>query len=513
MIQRDGSNASLWQNVESYEPQETTPKSKYDVVIVGGGITGISTALLLQKKGKKCIIIESHTLGFGTTSGTTAHLNTLLDTPYSQIIKNFNIDTARIVKNAAQDAINFIRTNIENYNIDCEFEDAAAFLFARDGKQHQELNDIFEAGKQVDLSCKLTDELPLDIPCLKVLKVEGQAKFHPVKYIFGLAKEFESAGGTILQNTKVLEVTNDQNNILKVTTDGQHFRCDDVIYATHIPPGVNLLHLRCIPWRSYAIAVQLRDMTYPPDLYYDMFDPYHYYRTQYINKEPYFIIGGEDHKTAQEKNTGKNFLELLSHAKSYFNVFNVSHQWSSQYYDSADGLPYIGNLPGAGDHVYVATGFGGNGLIYSSISAMILSKTIAGEISPYENVFHASRLKPIAGFQEFVSHNASVAGEFINKLVPLDKLGQLAELVPGEGRVVEYEGNKIALSKDAHGSVHAVSPVCTHLKCTVSWNITEQSWDCPCHGARYSADGKILNGPATRDLMMISLTEKSATKG
>jgi Rieske Fe-S protein len=152
-------------------------------------------------------------------------------------------------------------------------------------------------------------------------------------------------------------------------------------------------------------------------------------------------------------------------------------------------------------------------MIYSSIAATILSKTIAGELSPYENVFHASRLKPIAGFQEFVSHNASVAGEFINKLVPLDKLGQLAELVPGEGRVVEYEGNKIALSKDAHGSVHAVSPVCTHLKCTVSWNITEQSWDCPCHGARYSADGKILNGPATRDLMMISLTEKSATKG
>jgi Rieske Fe-S protein len=250
---------------------------------------------------------------------------------------------------------------------------------------------------------------------------------------------------------------------------------------------------------------------YPTDLCYDMYDPYHYYRTQVVNGQPYLIAGGYDHKTAHEPNTGKCFQQLEAHIRSIFPVKKIAYQWSSQYFEPADGLPYIGHLPGHTGNIFVATGFGGNGMVYSSVAAILLAKMIAGERTPYEKLFDPNRIKPVAGFTNFIKHNADVVKQFAGKWLPHEKLESLSGLAAGEGKVVSYENNKIALYKSPEGELHAVSPICTHLQCEVKWNGAEQSWDCPCHGARYDVDGNPITGPTDRAMEKIdvrSLVEK-----
>src|SRR5688572_15784841 len=511
MIKRDGECISLWQyEVSSYQPiNKEDQHAVYDVIIAGGGITGISTALLLQTAGKKCILLEANNLCVGTTGGTTAHLNKLLDTPYSTISKNFSKEKAKLVAQSVKETIELIRKNIDTYQISCGFEEADAFLFAQDDKQEKELDKIKEATAEAGVIAHYADQIPVPIAFKKAIQVKGQAKFIPTLYVYGLATAFEKAGGVIVQQCRLTGA--EENDTIQVETSIGSFKGNALIYATHIPPTVNLLHLRCVPYRSYAMAVTLKDNAYPKELIYDMYDPYHYYRTQEVAGQQYFIGGGCDHKTAHEENTEHCFLQLEAHLRGNFEIKEVKYKWSSQYFEPADGLPYIGQLPGHTGKIYTATGYGGNGMVYSSVAAMLLKRILLNEESPYREVYNPNRIKPVAGFVNFIKHNADVVKQFAGKWFPHEDLENLAGLAPGEGKVVNYDKHKIALYKDDEGLLHAIHPICTHLKCEVKWNAAERSWDCPCHGARYSFDGKVLTGPADTDLEILeirSLIEK-----
>jgi glycine/D-amino acid oxidase-like deaminating enzyme/nitrite reductase/ring-hydroxylating ferredoxin subunit len=506
MIARDGACTSLWQqSMEPYIPvNKADKKSIYDVIIVGAGITGISTGYLLQKAGKRCLVVEAKNIGFGTSGGTTAHLNTLLDTPYTTLIKNFGEENARLVANAAKDAIGLIRENSTELEIDCAFKELPAYVFAQTEEQVKDLDTLFEACRKVGLEINYSEKIPVPMSFQKAIRVEKQAQFHPLEYIYGLARSFEAAGGVIVENTRVTGL--DENDTITVSTNQSDYTGHSVVFATHIPIGINLLHLRCAPFRTYVMAVRLkRDTDYPHALVYDSEDPYHYYRTQEIEGVPYLIAGGFDHRTAMEENTEKKFLQLEAHLRTFYDIEEVMYAWSSQYFEPTDGLPYIGHLPGHSANVLVATGFGGNGMIYSSVSAMLLTKILTGKDSPYIKLFDPNRVKPIAGFVNFIKHNATVAGEIISKVWPADKLPELADLAPGESRVVKYEKDTMALHKDEHGNLHALHSECTHMKCTLAWNSAENSWDCPCHGARFNIDGEVLTGPASSDLAVITL--------
>jgi glycine/D-amino acid oxidase-like deaminating enzyme/nitrite reductase/ring-hydroxylating ferredoxin subunit len=505
MIARDGANISLWQNTsEPYIPVRLLDTGKnYDVVIAGGGITGITTALQLQQSGLRCVILEAHTLCFGTTGGTTAHLNTLLDTPYTTIASNFGKEGATLVASAAREAVNTVKANIEKHQIDCNFEEATAYLFSQNEKQTKELESIREATFEAGVQASYTDGTPVPVQFEKALEIKNQAKFHPTRYVLALAKAFEEAGGTIVQNCRVMATDNTDPLVIK--TEAGDLQASWLIYATHIPPGVNLLHLRCAPYRSYAMAVRLADESYPAGLSYDMYDPYHYYRTQLIDGEQYLIIGGEDHKTAHAENTNAPFTRLESHIRNHFNVKEIAHRWSSQYFEPADGLPYIGHMPGQPGKILVATGFGGNGMTYSHVAARLLSSIVLDKESPYIKLFDPNRIKPIAGFTNFVKENVDVAKQLITGFFSKEKINALADIAPGEGKIVQLDAHTLALYKDEAGQVHALNPRCTHLKCSVSWSLAEKCWECPCHGARYDANGKVLTGPADMDLEKINL--------
>ncbi len=504
-MKRDGLQKSLWQEIETYVSKTTTlPAQPFDVIVVGGGITGITTALLLQKAGKSCLVAEAHNLCFGTTSGTTAHLNTVLENSYKQVKDDFGESGAQLVAKATRQALDLVKQHVQEYNIDCGYEEKDGFLFSQTDEQTDNLNDILQCSKNAGVDADFVSDIPVPTEFKKAVVYRRQAQIHPTRYVYALAKAFEEAGGVILQNCFVTKV--DGGKMLDVETSLGNLQAAQLIYATHLPPGINIMHFRNAPYRSYALAATLNDDAYPNGLAYDMYDPYHYYRTQEVDGKKYLIVGAEDHKTGHVENTNECFRNLEAHVRTLYNVAEITHQWSAQYFVPSDGLAYIGHLPGSPENVYVATGFGGNGITYSHIAAITLTDIITKGHALYADLFSPSRVKPVAGFANFVKENADVVKEFISKRISQTKITELSSLARGEGKLVKYEGESIALYKDQAGGVHAVSPVCPHAKCIVGWNSAEKSWDCPCHGSRFSVDGDILTGPSKHKLEKIDLT-------
>jgi glycine/D-amino acid oxidase-like deaminating enzyme/nitrite reductase/ring-hydroxylating ferredoxin subunit len=477
----------------------------FDVAIVGAGITGMSLALLLQQQGKKCVVLEAQQRGFGTTGGTTAHLNTLMDHPYSKIIKDFGADAARMVHSVAEEAIGLIEYQIMQYRIDCGFRRTDAFLLAENEAEEKELETIRTSCAEAGLDAFYTKETGAPFLYSRALKVPRQACFHPLQYLAGISDAYTSLGGIIYEQARVWEAEH-QEDIYRVQTSRGTLSAQHVVYATHIPTGINLLHLRCMPWRSYVLAAALEG-DYPEGLYYDMKDPY--YRSQQVNGKSYLVAGGKDHRTGSGDNTAWHFTTLEAELRRHFRVARITERWSSQYYESADGIPYIGHLPGAPERSWVATGFGGNGMTYSQVAARLLADEICGKQHPAHDLFSPGRVKVVAGFKNFVQHNAHVAAEVISRFFRSHEETELASLAPGEARVLSVEGHTVAVHKDDAGKVHAVHAHCSHMGCDLKWNQAELSWDCPCHGARFNADGQVLNAPASAALQEIPLFSNS----
>ncbi len=501
-MKRDGFNKSIWQNEhESYQPVNSggwNHDKVYDVLIAGGGVTGLTTGILLQKAGFDCLLAEAQTIGFGTSLGTTSHLNTLMDTSYPVIEKKFGVDAARLVAQGAARAIALAEKLSNEMEADCGYSRRRAWLVAETEEEEAELKEIFKASLRAGLEAKEVSGCPISLPFRAGCCFEDQAQVNAGAYLCGLAGMFEEYGGVILENCLVDQVDKESDYQVANTANGL-LKARRLIYATHIPPGVNQYSVLCAPYRSYAMAFTLQDCDYPPGLVYDMKDPYNYFRTQHIGGLDYVIAGGMDHKTGHQQNTAHIFTELEAMARKYFNVSEVAYRWSSQYYEPADGLPYIGRYPGKNE-TYLATGFSGNGFTYGTLSAIVITGLITEGRSDFEEIFSPSRIKPIASAKNLIRENADVVKEWFSGLARNEKIALWADLAPGEARVVEWEGESLAVYKAGTGKIYAVEPVCPHLGCKVGWNPTEKSWDCPCHGSRFSYDGTLLTGPAVSGL-------------
>lgn len=505
-MNRDGANKSIWQTVkETNSTNALTSQKVFDVVVIGAGITGLSTAINLQEMGKDCIVIEAANIAFGTTGGTTAHLNTFFDSPYNQVIDNFGKDNAILFAEGGKEAIAEIKSNVTKYNIDCAFEERTGYIFSVEQEQNKTLTNLVESAQEVGLPIDFINDNPFPIPYLKIAAIENQAEINPTEYVYGLAKAFQNAGGLIVESCRATAI--DEAEILTIHTNAGDIMARNAVYATHVPPGVNILHFRNAPYRSYALAFTLKTGVYPKALGYDMCEPYHYYRSQVLNGKEYIIAGGEDHKTGHEENTEHCFRKLESYLRRHFDIDEVAFKWSSQFYESADGLPYIGHLPGNRENIFCATGFNGNGITLGSLSGIILTDLIVTGDSKYKDLFRPGRVKPVAGFMNFVKESADVVKHFIGDKLGTEKIKSLAELAPGEARVIKFEGHTLALYRDENQTLHAVNSACTHIKCTVGWNNTEKTWDCPCHGSRFSYDGTVLTSPARADLEKLNLAD------
>ncbi|UOE48800.1 FAD-dependent oxidoreductase [Mucilaginibacter sp. SMC90] len=506
---RDGKHESPWQAglTDIKTAGKTIGEQTFDALIVGAGITGLTTGLLLQQAGKKVIIADAHTPGFGTTGGTSAHINTFADTTYPEAESAFGEDGAQLFKEAIAEGCQLINDQAASLQIGCELESKPGYLYAEKDDEVKQLDEIYEGAVKVGVAVSYVDEVPTPVPFKKALLWEKQAQFHPLKYLQGLQKAFLTAGGVILKNILTTAVAT-KDDIHTASHATGSLKAKTVVYATHMPPNINVFNFECAPYRSYVMAVKLKSGKYPDALIYDSQEPYHYVRSHTIDGERLLIAGGLDHKTGHE-HPEKAFAELEKYIRRYYNVSSVKYRWSSQYYVPVDGLPYIGQIPLAADGIYCATGYNGNGMMLGSVAGKILSDLILKKENRYEKLFSPARVKPVDSFSEFVKENADVAYHFVADRFGIHESDSLKRLQPGTGKVLEVAGQKIAAYRDEQGTIHALSPVCTHMACIVNWNGEEKSWDCPCHGARFDVDGKVLTGPATRPLAPISQEGKS----
>ncbi len=507
IVDRDGNLRSPWQNESRQLNTSGNINTVYDVLVVGAGITGVTAALLLQQQGKICLLVDAHHIGFGTTGGTSAHINTFADTTYKEAASAFGKEGAQLFANAVNEGFAIIKDNVDKYRIDCDYEAKTGYLYAENDEQVKQLDDVYQGTVAVGVSVAYTDHVPTPLSYKKALVFDGQAQFHPIKYINALIAEFVKAGGSVMENT-LIDSVEKEDNLLIAKAGEQAYKANKVIYATHMPPGLTSFNFRCAPYRSYIIAVKLKRDKYPDELIYDMEEPYHYLRTHVIDGEPLLLVGGNDHKTGHDDPKAA-FEDLEKYIRKNYAVSSVKYKWSSQYYIPADGFPYVGQVPSLPDGVYCATGFNGNGMMLGSVSAKILSDLIVGSESKYEKVFSTSRIKPVAGFTDFIQENADVAYHFVADRFGVKETDSLNRLQPGNGEVVEVNGKKVAAYKDMDGNLHVLNPVCTHAKCIVNFNSEEISWDCPCHGARFDVDGRVITGPARLDLEKVDYEFKS----
>lgn len=501
-MQRDGINKSIWQEIAAPELPPPVDQARVDVIVVGAGITGLTAGLTLTDAGKSCIIMEANTIGFGTTGGTSAHINTVLDTPYTAIIEQHGLENARTVLASTRKAISIIKENKERYKIDCDFTSCSGFMYAENEDEKKELTEIKDALEQVGISCSEVDEIPVPVPFIFAIEFEEQARFHPTKYLAGLVSAYTSLGGQIRERTIVQHVK-EENDVLSVqTADGHVFYADFVLYATHTPPGIQLMNFRVAPYRSYIQVWELvRQIDWPEALVYDMQEPFHYFRTVEQGGKSYLLVGGQDHKTAHHDNEKKNFRELEAYIRNLYAVNTKVYEWSSQYYESQDSLPFIGYYPGRKHRKeLLSTGYGGNGMIFGTLGGFMMADLVLHETTDFQDIYSPSRIGPLSAFRDLLIENYDVVKHFVKDRIFVEEIEELAGLSRGEGKILDYNGKRIGLFKDEQGEMFAVDPVCRHAACIVKWNNTEHSWDCPCHGARYAPDGCLLTGPSVAPL-------------
>jgi len=491
---------------------ETTPAPPYpalagnvnvDVAIVGGGITGITAALLLQREGRRVAVVEARRIGKGETDKSTAHLTEALDARYHTLISRFGVDGARLAAAGQREAIERIALYADELQTPCDFRRLPGFLFAETEADVDELSQEEAAVHKLGLSVTTTAEVPLPFPIARALRFENQATLQPRAYLQGLAEMFAHGGGRIFEETQVVDV--DEGVPCRVITERGVVMAREVIIAAHVPISNRiLLHTKLAAYRTYAVGVETLNGPGAPladGLFWDLAQPYHYIRAHQVGGRNFLIVGGEDHKVGESADTVAPFERLERFVRDKFgrDVAATDYRWSGQIVTSVDGLPYVGRNA-LSSRVFVATGYAGNGITQGTLAAMVLADEICGRPNRYGTLLDATRIKPLASARAFISENVDYPKHLIGDRLPLPGAAALAAIPPGEGNVLAVNGKRLAVYRNGNGELSALSPVCTHLGCLVHWNTSEKSWDCPCHGSRFDPHGRVLNGPAVAAL-------------
>lgn len=482
---------------------ESSPGEKYplldrdvkvDTAIIGGGLVGITAAYLLSRQGIKTAVIEADRILNGTTGHTTAKITSQHSLIYARLKTQFNNDLARQYAEANQSAIDTIASIIKENSIDCDFERRPAYVYTQSEKYIKDIEDEADAASSLGISASYEQEVPLPFQVKAALRFDDQAQFHPLKYLHVLARKLTEKDGSIFENTAAVDIEKNHGYTV-LTRNGKKIEADKVIIASHYPffDGGGLYFSRIHQEKSYVTAVRIEE-EFPEGMFISAEDPTRSLRSQKDGEGVLVLVGGEHHKSGQDCKTNSHYENLLNFAKETFKVKDVVYRWSTQDCMTIDGLPYTGNLTPRSPHLYVATGFGKWGMTNGTASAMILKDLIINGDSPWAEVYNPNRGTTMDGLKTFVIQNLDVAKNwFAGKLQPML---ENTEIETGSVKLIEVDGKKIGAYRDDQGTLHMVDTTCTHLGCELQWNAAERTWDCPCHGSRFSYDGNIVEGPA-----------------
>lgn len=470
-----------------------------DVAIVGGGITGLATALILSEAGERVAVLEAHQVASSSTGHSTGNLYSTVSRGLSAIRKKWDQDTVNQVVDLRRQALADIARNVERLGIDCQFErrDLHFCVQGSDPQKNQMLEEEHQTSVAAGINAEILEQpAGFGMPIQRALRLHDQAQYNPQQYADGIAKAVADQGGTIYENSPVTDVDASEGT---VTTPGGTISAGHIVFATHTPKGINMLQAEMEPYREHGIAAPLRhtDVDYPRGIFW-MLDGSQSVRSYEYQGQTYLVVIGNKHPTGHDELGEDYYRTLEDFARAHFAIEPVSHRWSAQQYHSADTLPYIGRS--GHDNVYVATGYAADGLVWSEVAAQIISHQILGRREIEGGLLTPRRFTPAKSAKGWLDVNAKVAKHLSTDYVSVEKLDDLSKVEAGEGRVLKIAGDNYAVYRSPEGQLSTLSPVCPHMKCMVHWNAADKSWDCPCHGSRFSVDGDVLEGPAYRPL-------------
>jgi len=497
-----GSTVSAWiatADVPNFPP--LAEDAECDVCIVGAGIAGLTTAYTLARAGKRVIVLDDGPIGGGETGRTTAHLSWALDDYYVEIEKVHGWDGARVAAESHRSAVDRIEAICRDEQIECDFERVDGYWFAAKLEDSKLLDAEVAAARRAGAVAERVvgvPGVPFETPA--ALRFPNQGQFHPLKYMAGLAKAAVRHGARIYCGSHVAEFEKKPRRPQVKTSDKHTVTADAVAFATNSP--VNdwvTMHTKQAAYRTYAIAVRIPRGSVPRGLYWDTENPYHYVRlADATNGEVLLIVGGEDHKTGQGDDLEVRFGRLLEWTRRHFPMAgDIAFRWSGQVMEPNDYMAFIGRNPGD-QNVYIATGDSGHGMTHGTIAGMLIPDLILGVENRWEKLYDPAR-KTLRSAPGFVKENVNVAAQYRDWVTP-GEVSSPDDIKPGTGAVMRDGAKKFAVYRDDAGALHIRSAVCTHLYCIVDWNSVEKTWDCPCHGSRFDAYGRVVNGPAISDL-------------
>ncbi len=480
-----------------------------NVVIVGAGIAGLTTAYLLTQQGQSVVVLDDGPIGGGMTARTTAHITNALDDRFCELERLFGESGARLAAQSHTAAIDKIEELVTRERINCGFARVDGYLFAGPDGSVESLEEEIAAAHRLGLNeIEWLDRVPLDFwdtgPCLRFPR---QAQFHPLKYLSGLAEAIERDGGKIFTGTHADEIKGGSNAHV-TTTSGYEIRGDTIVVATNCPVNdLFAIHTKQAPYTTYVIGARIPKRSVPSILLWDapkdLSEPYHYLRVAEEENHDVLIVGGEDHKTGQKHDGAQRWGKLEQWTRNRFPMIEeIEFRWSGQVMEPIDGLAFIGRNPSDADNVFIATGDSGQGMTHGTIAGMLLTDLITGRENAWAGLYDPSR-KTAAAIGDFIHENLNVAAQYADVLTP-GEVDSIEDIEKDEGAVVRSGLSKTAVYRDAAGVVHTLSAVCRHLGCIVTWNAAEKTWDCPCHGSRYDRFGVVINGPANSNLKEVN---------
>jgi glycine/D-amino acid oxidase-like deaminating enzyme/nitrite reductase/ring-hydroxylating ferredoxin subunit len=463
-----------------------------DVVIVGGGITGITLAALLADAGRRVVVLEALQVGEGTTGHSTGNLYGVVG-QLAELHSAWDTETARRVVASRLEAVDLVESIAGRLPVDVGFRRVPQLIYAVDRGAQDGVRSEYDVVRRLGLACAFEDASDVRHAVGPVLNIEAQAQFQPLAYVRALARSIASAGCLIHEHSAALEIDHDRR---AVRTARGTVRANEVVLATHTPKGVFGLHAEMTVHREYAVAGAVTDRAPPAAINWGRGAESHSVRHHSDERGHWLVMIGAEVKTGRH-DAAQERRAIEDRARAQFGL-EPAFRWSAQNYHSPDFIPYIGRSRTV--DTLIATGFAADGLTYGTLAARLLADQITGRDNPYAELYSARRITPVKSAPRFIEENVLVLKSFMQDYLTDRASAALDQLRPGSGAVVEHHGKRVAAFRAADGSVTMVSPVCTHLKCLVHWNAAEASWDCPCHGSRFGVDGRVLEGPALEPL-------------
>lgn len=484
--------------------------NEVDVCIIGGGLTGLTTAYYLSKTDLKVALVEKDKICEHASGNTTAKITSQHGLFYDYLIQSQGEEKAKQYLQANEQAIQNIEKIVKEENIDCDFQRQDNYVYTLKQKELLNIKKEVEAVNSLGFPAKFVSNVNLPFRTLGAISFPNQAQFNPCKYGNGLIRAIRKQDKVLIfEKTKVVDVKNSNEDKYTVMTEsGNNITAKYVVLASHYPiiniPGYYFLKM--YQEMSYLIAVETK-MPLPKGMYINSEKPAVSFRVAQDNEKELLLIGGMGHKTGERKDISDSYEKLEAIAKQYYPDCIVKYRWCTEDCISLDKIPYIGEFSNLMPNVYLGTGYKKWGMTTSNVAANIMVDKILGKENPYEEVFTSTRLEPVKNHKELGNMVKEVVTSWtVEKLkIPDEKL---QDIKPGTGGLIEWEDKKVGAYREESGKLYIVKPVCSHLGCELTWNNLEKTWDCPCHGSRFTYKGESIYDPSIKDLEVIEREEE-----